>query len=139
MNNILKNGTILRQRYKILETLSSHTGFGITYKVVDQNLPTKPIRVLKQLKQPTPSTLEIENLPIAEQQEQLNQYWAKFIQLFEKETTALAKLGEKYNQIPTIYEQFAEAGEYFYVQEYIDGHLLTAEIQPGKNYLNNKQ
>ncbi|WP_353931745.1 hypothetical protein WJM97_03935 [Okeanomitos corallinicola TIOX110] len=53
MNNILPIGAILRERYQILDILSSNTGFGITYTVKDNNYPPTRILVLKQLKKPT--------------------------------------------------------------------------------------
>ncbi|WP_242032220.1 hypothetical protein [Aphanizomenon flos-aquae] len=71
MNNILRIGTLLRYRYQITELSSNHTGFGITYKVRDNNHPNQPIRILKQLKKPTASQLDIENLSIVEQQKQM--------------------------------------------------------------------
>ena len=129
MNNILRIGTLLRERYKIIDLLSHHTGFGITYKVKDLNHPNQPIRILKQLKKPTASKLDIENLSILQQQEILNQYWQEYLRLFRIETQALGKLGEKYEQIPTIYERFPEGGEEFYVQEYIEGHSLSQEVR----------
>jgi serine/threonine-protein kinase len=129
MNNILRIGTLLRERYKIIDLLSHHTGFGITYKVKDSNHPNQPIRILKQLKKPTASKLDIENLPILQQQEILNQYWQEYLRLFRIETQALGKLGEKHEQIPTIYERFSESGEEFYVQEYIEGHSLSQEFR----------
>ncbi|MFM2064256.1 MAG: hypothetical protein RLZZ507_3927 [Cyanobacteriota bacterium] len=132
MNNILPIGAILRERYQIIEILSTKTGFGITYKVKDRNHPNQRMLVLKQLKKPTPASLKIEHLPKAEQQEKINQVWANYLRLFSKETQALAKLGETYHQIPTIHERFTELGEEFYAQEYIEGHSLAAEIQPGK-------
>lgn len=129
MNNILKIGTLLKDRYRIIELLSNHTGFGITYKVKDFNHPNQPTRILKQLKKPTASKLDIENLPILQQQEILNQYWQEYLRLFRIETQALGKLGEKYEQIPTIYERFPEGGEEFYVQEYIEGDSLSQEVR----------
>jgi serine/threonine protein kinase len=129
MNNILKIGTLLRNRYKVIEILSKNTGFGITYKVKDYNHPNQPIRILKQIKKPTASKLNIEKLPILQQQEILNQYWQKYLRLFRIETQALAKLGEEYKQIPTIFEYFDEQDEYFYVQEYIEGHSLSEEVE----------
>ncbi|MGM3308165.1 hypothetical protein ACSQ6I_19670 [Anabaena sp. WFMT] len=59
MNNILKIGTLLRDRYKVVDILSNNTGFGITYKVRDSN---QPIQILKQLKKPTAAKLNIEDL-----------------------------------------------------------------------------
>ncbi|MBE9258088.1 MULTISPECIES: hypothetical protein [Aphanizomenonaceae] len=43
MNNILRIGTLLRDRYQITELSSNHTGFGITYKVKDSHHPNQPI------------------------------------------------------------------------------------------------
>ncbi len=123
---------MLRDRYKITDMLSIHTGFGITYKITDNNHPNQPIRILKQLKKPTASKLDIEALPILEQEEILNKFWQKYLKLFRIETQALGKLGEKYEQITTIYERFEEQNEYFYVQEYIEGHPLSQEIQQGQ-------
>jgi eukaryotic-like serine/threonine-protein kinase len=37
MNNILQIGTILRERYKITDVLSSNTGFGIRRRVTRYN------------------------------------------------------------------------------------------------------
>ncbi|MTJ11159.1 serine/threonine protein kinase [Anabaena sp. UHCC 0187] len=132
MNNILRIGTLLRERYTITDLLSKNSGFGITYKVRDNNHPDQPILILKQLKKPTAPTLNIQNLPNLEQEEILNQYWQEYLRLFRIETQALAKLGEKYAQIPRIYERFEEGGEEFYVQEYIQGHSLSAEVKQGQ-------
>lgn len=138
MNNILAVGAILRDRYQIIDILSIKTGFGITYKVKDRNHPNQRILVLKQLKKPTAEKLKIEHLPIAEQQEKINHVWDKYLRLFRRETQALANLGETYNQIPTMHEQFTELGEEFYAQEYIEGHPLTAEIQQGNKLTEDK-
>jgi serine/threonine-protein kinase len=62
------------------------------------------------------------HLLIPEQQQILNQYWQEYLRLFRVETQALGKLGEEYQQIPTIFEYFDEQDEYFYVQEYTEGH-----------------
>ena len=129
MNNILRIGTLLRDRYTITDLLSNNTGFGITYTIRDANHPNQPIRILKQLKKPTASRLNIESLPILEQEEILKKYWQKYLRLFRIETQALGKLGEKHEQIPTIYERFSESGEEFYVQEYIEGHSLSQEFR----------
>jgi eukaryotic-like serine/threonine-protein kinase len=102
MNKILQIGTILRERYTITDVLSSNTGFGITYKVKDSNHPNQPIRILKQLKKPTTSKLNIESLPIVQQEEILQYYWQEYLRLFRIETQALAKLGEEYKQVPML-------------------------------------
>ncbi len=82
MNNILRIGTLLRERYTITDLLSNNSGFGITYKVRDNNHPNQPSLILKQLKKPTASTLNIQNLPNLEQEEILNQYWQEYLRLF---------------------------------------------------------
>jgi serine/threonine-protein kinase len=61
MNNILPIGTVLRERYTITDLLSHNSGFGITYKIRDSNHPNQPIRILKQLKKRTSSTLNIKD------------------------------------------------------------------------------
>jgi eukaryotic-like serine/threonine-protein kinase len=71
-------------------------------------------------------------LPIQQQEEILNQYWPEYRRLFRIETQALAKLGEDYQQIPTIFEYFDLQDEYFYVQEYIQGHSLSEEVKQNK-------
>jgi eukaryotic-like serine/threonine-protein kinase len=121
-------GTRLRDRYQIIEILSTDTGFGITYKVKDENHPNQPILILKQLKKPTASTLNIQQLPRRQQEEILDKYWQEYLRLFRIETKVLANLGESYPQIPTIYEFFEEHNEYFYVQEYIPGDSLSEEV-----------
>jgi eukaryotic-like serine/threonine-protein kinase len=94
-------------RYEIIEIISNNTGFGITYKAIDHNLPTKPICVIKQLK-------DITN--------------PKYLDLFKKEAEALEILGQKYDQIPTLFEYFILNNQPFYVQEYIEGISLSQEL-----------
>ncbi|MBN3959649.1 serine/threonine-protein kinase [Nostoc sp. NMS8] len=132
MNNILSIGTRLRDRYKIIDVLSHQTAFGITYKIVDSHHPNKPTRILKQLKKTTAAKLDIEYLSTSKQEIILKQYWLECLRLFRIESQTLAKLGENYQQIPTIFEYFDEQDEYFYVQEYIEGLSLTTEIRQGK-------
>jgi|GEM_PF-5116316 len=50
MNNIFGIGYRLQNQYEIIEILSKKTGFGIIYKVKDHGHPTRPFRVVKQLK-----------------------------------------------------------------------------------------
>jgi serine/threonine-protein kinase len=44
----------------------------------------------------------------------------------------LYELGRSHDQIPKLFAHFAENQEFYLVQEYIKGHDLTHEIQPGK-------
>jgi serine/threonine protein kinase len=108
-------GTILRNRYKILNKLGSG-GFSDTYVAEDMDLPNHPKCVVKHLvtRNSTPEVLEI----------------AK--RLFNQEAEVLYRLGKHHDQIPQLLAHFEENGEFYLVQEYIDGHDLTSEIVPGK-------
>ncbi|MDJ0553901.1 MAG: serine/threonine-protein kinase [Microcoleaceae cyanobacterium MO_207.B10] len=105
---------ILRNRYKIISELGKG-GFGTTYLAVDLDLPNHPQCVVKQLapSDPRPQVFQI----------------AK--DLFEKEAKILHRLGEN-NQIPRLFAYFEEGGQFYLVQEFIEGYDLTKEIYPGK-------
>ena len=130
--HIFKVGDRLQNRYEITAVLSNNTGFGITYKVTDHNMPNKSNRVVKQLKEPTFLELGISpNLPLSEQQKIFQDIWGKYLDLFDKEAKVLAILGEKYDQIPQLFDFFTENNQYCYVQEYIEGESLDKKIIAG--------
>jgi len=108
-------GTTLRNRYKILQILGSG-GFGDTYLAEDRDLPGHPKCVVKQLK---PKDTSPQVLPIAKS-------------LFEREADYLYKLGNSHSQIPTLFAHFEENGEFFLVQEFVDGYSLAQEIPIGR-------
>ncbi|MDX2256485.1 MAG: DUF4189 domain-containing protein [Pseudanabaenaceae cyanobacterium bins.39] len=108
-------GTVLKNRYKIVKVLGSG-GFGDTYLAEDTDLPSHPHCVVKQLK-PKDSNPNV--LPIAKS-------------LFNREAEYLYRLGNSHPQIPTLFAHFEENGEFFLVEEFIDGHSLAAEIMVGK-------
>lgn len=109
-------GQILRNRYKITKTLASG-GFGDTYLAEDIDLPNYPQCVVKHLKRnPNPEVLQI----------------AK--RLFESEAQVLYRLGNESDQIPKLFAHFEENGEFYLVQEFIDGEDLRREIYPGKQW-----
>lgn len=109
--------TILRNRYRIVQFLGSGS-FGDTYIAEDIDLPGHPKCVVKQLK---PKTSEPEVLQVARR-------------LFESEAEILYRLGHLSNQIPKLFAHFEENGEFYLVQEFIDGYDLSAEIIPGSQW-----
>ncbi|NER02790.1 MAG: protein kinase [Okeania sp. SIO3C4] len=111
---------ILRHRYQIISELGKG-GFGTTYLAVDLDLPNHPQCVVKQL---APSDPRPEVFQVAKT-------------LFEKEAITLQRLGE-HNQIPRLFAYFEEGGQFYLVQEFIEGNDLTKEIYPGKNFSENQ-
>jgi eukaryotic-like serine/threonine-protein kinase len=110
-------GAILRNRYKIIRLLGSG-GFGDTYLAEDLDLPVnpKPKCVVKHLKS---KDLNPDVLPVA-------------TRLFNSEAETLYRLGNLHNQIPSLFAHFQENGEFYLVQEFVDGEDLGKEISPGK-------
>lgn len=113
-------GIILRGRYKITKLLG-RGGFGDTYLAEDGDRPGKPICVVKQLQVNSNSP----NILQAAQR------------LFNNEAEILYKLGS-HEQIPQLLAHFEENDQFFLVQEFIDGHDLSEEINPDKQW-NEKQ
>jgi serine/threonine protein kinase len=105
----------LRNRFEIVKHLGSG-GSGDTYLAVDLDLPGRPHCVVKHF-QPKDSNPAI--LPIAKS-------------LFDREAEVLYQLGNDHDQIPRLFAHFNEDGDFYLVQEFIDGHALTQEIVPGQ-------
>lgn len=104
---------VLGGRYRVLNHLGGG-GFGQTFLAQDQHLPGKPCCVVKRLQ---PRTSENVSLDAARR-------------LFNAEAEALYDLGS-HDQIPQLLAHFEEDEQFYLVQEYIDGALLTEEIYPG--------
>ncbi|WP_180981319.1 protein kinase domain-containing protein, partial [Cylindrospermopsis raciborskii] len=109
--NTLTIGQIIttpeNKQYEIIGKLGNGS-FGITFKA--EELSTKQICVIKQFKPENNSPM---NLEIG-------------LKLFEREAEKLRKI--KHNQIPNFIDYFNQEGEYYLLQEYIEGHNLTKEI-----------
>ncbi|MDZ8028458.1 MAG: serine/threonine-protein kinase [Nostoc sp. DedQUE11] len=110
----------LRNRFEIIKQLGSG-GSGDTYLAVDLDLPGRPHCVVKHFhpKDPNPTVGAI----------------AK--KLFAREAEVLYQLGNDHDQIPRLFAHFDEGGDFYLVQEYVDGHPLTQEIIPGQRMSEN--
>ncbi|BAY75966.1 serine/threonine protein kinase [Nostoc linckia NIES-25] len=110
----------LRNRFEIIKQLGSG-GSGDTYLAIDLDLPGRPHCVVKHFhpKDPNPSVGAI----------------AK--KLFAREAEVLYQLGNDHEQIPRLFAHFDEGGDFYLVQEYIDGHSLTQEVIPGQRLREN--
>ncbi|WP_086756677.1 serine/threonine-protein kinase [Nostoc sp. 106C] len=106
---------ILRNRFQIVKLLA-RGGSGDTYLAIDLDLPGQPYCVVKHFypKHPHPAVA-----PIAKN-------------LFDREAEGLYQLGNNHNQIPTLFAHFHEDGDFYLVQEFVDGYDLTQEIVPGR-------
>ena len=110
---IHKMDELLAGRYQILKYLA-RGGFGQTFLAKDIYLPSQPLCVVKKLK---PQFTDPDTLTIAKR-------------LFDREAEILYKLGT-HDQIPCLLANFEQDGEFYLVQDFIDGHTLDKEIIPG--------
>lgn len=101
--------SLLKERYQLVSQLGAG-GFGQTYLAIDRAHANQQC-VVKQLK---PAKTDDQFLEIARR-------------LFDTEVKALERLGQ-HPQIPSFRDFFEEAGEFYLVQEFIDGHPLTQEL-----------
>ncbi|GAB4218236.1 MAG: serine/threonine-protein kinase [Synechococcales cyanobacterium] len=101
---------MVRNRYRAYRKIGQG-GFGSTFLVQDMDLPSKPWRVIKQLR------LNEANPQIAELS----------LELFNREAEVLEKLGQ-HSQIPSLYAHFEEHKNYYLVQEFVTGKTLSREV-----------
>jgi serine/threonine protein kinase len=99
-------------RYQIERQLG-RGGFGETFLAKDTRMPTERTVVIKKLK------------PINQQ----NIDYQVIKDSFKKEAAVLEELGRNHPNIPELYDYFEDEGEFYLVQEYIEGKTL-AEISP---------
>jgi serine/threonine protein kinase len=111
MQNLTING-----RYRILQQIGVG-GFGLTYLAEDLHLPTRPKCVVKHLK---PQINDAETMQLANR-------------LFQQEAEILYRLGGHPN-IPSLIAHFRENGEFYLVQEYIEGQTISQEFASGRRY-----
>ncbi|WP_341525777.1 WG repeat-containing protein [Nostoc sp. UHCC 0302] len=103
------SGQILRQRYRVIQKLGAG-GFGETFLAEDLDIPVepKPKCVVKRIQ---PQMMDTDVL-----------------RMFEREAQTLYNLGQNHNQIPKLFAYFQENGEFYLIQEFIDGNDLSQEI-----------
>ncbi|MCU0569397.1 MAG: serine/threonine protein kinase [Oculatellaceae cyanobacterium Prado106] len=109
-------GQLLDRRYRVIRPLAAG-GFGQTYIAEDTRRPGNPCCVVKHLK---PASSDLRFLENARR-------------LFVTEAESLEKLGH-HPQIPRLLAYFEEGEEFFLVQEWIEGHPLIQELQPGRRW-----
>ncbi|ERT06506.1 phosphotransferase enzyme family protein [Lyngbya aestuarii BL J] len=113
-------GRTLLSRYQVTQKIGVG-GFGETYLAVDLALPGQPECVVKHL---SPKDTSPHVLSVAQR-------------LFEQEAQLLHRLGE-HSQIPRLYAHFNDSGEFYLVQEFIEGKDLSHELQPGQPWSEEK-
>ncbi|MEM7555575.1 MAG: serine/threonine-protein kinase [Cyanobacteria bacterium P01_A01_bin.84] len=116
-------GKVLQTRYQIIQSLGAGV-FGQTYIAVDIDHPGTPKCVVKQLKVTSSLPSYLETLRLR----------------FLTETETLKQLGHN-SQIPQLIACFEENERFYLVQEFIEGHALSAELPVNKShsYLWNEQ
>ncbi len=113
-------GKLLGGHYQVVEILATG-GFGQTYVAEDAHRPGNPQCVVKHLKPASVNSRFLQNAR----------------RLFQSEAETLEKLGN-HDQIPRLLAYFEENQEFYLVQEFIQGHTLSAELQAGKPWSESK-
>jgi serine/threonine protein kinase, bacterial len=104
--------SLLENRYRVIQTLGSG-GFGDTFLAEDTQMPSNRRCVIKQLK-------PIQNNP---------QIYQLVQERFQREAAILEDLGGATDQIPTLYAYFQSQGQFYVIQEWIQGDTLTAKLK----------
>jgi eukaryotic-like serine/threonine-protein kinase len=113
----LNPGEILYRRYRIIDKLGCG-GFAVTYKAQDLQNPENPPCVIKEI--PFPKS---ENPRVLE----------KARRRFQREANALETLGND-PRIPELFDRFEENGNFYLVQEFIEGTPLSQELIQGQQW-----
>src|SRR5690349_7918337 len=116
-NTSLSPGMLLRQRYRILESLGEG-GFGTVYKACDEEQYDRLVAI-KQLNMPV-------NLSAQEKIEITDSY--------NREVTLLSAL--RFEGLPRIYDHFTEPEHWYVVMEYLEGKTLEQCLQGQRLPLN---
>lgn len=101
---------ILNNRYRVIKMLGKG-GFGATFVGVDLTVVGDPLCVVKQLR------------PMADNPQALK----TAISLFEREAKTLDKISHP--QIPKLMDYFTDQGQFYLIQELINGQNLQREVK----------
>lgn len=99
--------SLLNHRYRILQALAEG-GFGKTFLAEDTQMPSLRRCVIKQLK------------PMSDRPE----VFALVQQRFAREAAVLEAVSKGIEQIPDLYAYFSDQGQFYLVQEWIEGAPL---------------
>ncbi|OCQ97987.1 serine/threonine protein kinase [Oscillatoriales cyanobacterium USR001] len=114
---------LLKNRYRILHTLGQSVS-GRTFLAIDEDQPSHPRCVIKQLFQPAVG----DNI-----QSELAETNFYFPQRFHVAALLLDKLGQ-HPQIPELWASFEHDGCLYLVQQYIAGRSLAEELSEKGNF-----
>ena len=101
---------LLKDRYRAIQAIGQG-GFGRTFLAIDEDKPSKPHCVIKQLYPQAQGTSTLQ----------------KAAELFTQEAMRLDELG-KHPQIPELLAYFTQDDRQYLVQEFIDGRNLAQEL-----------
>jgi tetratricopeptide (TPR) repeat protein len=111
--------TLLNNRYRIVKALGEG-GFGKAFLGEDTHLPSLRPCVIKQLKPVGGASSDQENAAAV----------LAFVQeRFSREAAVLEAVGRSHSQIPDLYAYFLEKGQFYLVQEWVEGQPLSAIAQ----------
>lgn len=102
---------LLASRYRLIKPLGQG-GFGATYLAEDNQMPSNRLCVVKQL---CPQANDHLHLPLIQDR-------------FRREATILEDVGQGHSQIPDLYAYFNEDGQFYLVQEWIEGVTLSQSV-----------
>ncbi|MBI4749436.1 MAG: SUMF1/EgtB/PvdO family nonheme iron enzyme [Acidobacteria bacterium] len=101
---------LLNNRYEVLKELSQGA-FGKTFLAEDRNSPSRRKCVVKQLRPDGKCDFQLAR------------------ERFEREAAVLEHLAEESRQIPNLYAYVVEGGQFYLVQEFVDGPTLAQLVE----------